>query len=126
MENREVKSDNLPEMDRDGYLVDTQKWTKEIAAILARAEIEQELTEDHWRVIDFLRQYYLEWESAPPVRMVVRRTGLPLRDLTDSDDILERMRAALPTQGFRGGTKGDNCEQAKTIPGKLGLCIWAL
>ena len=81
MSNKEAKPTNLPEMDRDGYLVDTQKWTKEIAAILARAEIEQELTEDHWRVIDFLRQYYLEWESAPPVRMVVRRTGLPLRDL---------------------------------------------
>ncbi|MFC1901380.1 valine--tRNA ligase [Chloroflexota bacterium] len=54
---------------------------KEIAEILAGEEIAQGLTEDHWRVINFLRWYYLEWESAPPVRMLSRQTGLSLRDL---------------------------------------------
>ena len=81
MFNRESKHTILPEMDRDGYLVDTRKWTKEVAEILANTEMPQGLSKDHWRVIDFLRQYYLEWESAPPVRMVVRQTGLSLRDL---------------------------------------------
>jgi tRNA 2-thiouridine synthesizing protein E len=81
MKNKEAKSTNLPELDNDGYLVDTQKWTREIAEILAGEEVSEGFTEDHWRVIDFLRQYYLEWESAPPVRMLSRRTGLSLRDL---------------------------------------------
>ena len=71
----------FPELDRDGYLVDTQKWTKEVAEILAESEMPQGLSEDHWRVIDFLRQYYLEWKAAPPVRMLSRETGLSLRDL---------------------------------------------
>jgi TusE/DsrC/DsvC family sulfur relay protein len=71
----------LPELDRDGYLLDSRKWTKEIAEILARSDVPRGLTEDHWRVIDFLRHYYLENESAPPVRMLARETGLSLREL---------------------------------------------
>ena len=81
MFNREPDRTTLPEMDRDGYLVDAHKWTKEVAEILTKSEMPQGLSEDHWRVIDFLRQYFLEWESAPPVRMLARQTGLSLRDL---------------------------------------------
>ena len=81
MANRGKDSANLPELDRDGYLVDTQKWTKEVAEILAESEMPQGLSEDHWRVIDYLRQYYLEWEAAPSVRMLSRQTGLSLREL---------------------------------------------
>ncbi len=81
MANREQDHTTLPELDRDGYLLDADKWTKEVAEILAQSKMPQGLTEDHWRVIDFLRQYYLEWESAPPVRMLVRKTGISLREL---------------------------------------------
>ncbi len=81
MFNREPNRTILPELDQDGYLVDARKWTKEVAEILAKSEIPPGLSEDHWRVIDFLRQYYLEWESAPPVRMLAKRTGLSLMDL---------------------------------------------
>lgn len=81
MFNREPGLTTLPELDPDGYLVDAHKWTKEIAEILAKSDIPQGLSEDHWKVIDFLRQYFLEWECAPPVRMLTRQTGLSLRDL---------------------------------------------
>ena len=81
MAKREPDRTTLPELDRDGYLVDADKWTKEVAEILAGDEMTQALSEDHWRVIDYLRQYFLEWESAPPVRMLARETGLSLRDL---------------------------------------------
>lgn len=81
MYNKESNHTILPELDRDGYLVDTHEWTKEVAEILAKTEMPKGLSEDHWRVIDFLRQYYLEWASAPPVRMLARETGLSLRDL---------------------------------------------
>jgi len=83
MFNREPDRTTLPELDRDGYLVDAQKWTKEVAEILANTEMPQGLSEDHWRVIDFLRQYYLEWGSVPPVRMLARRTGLSLRRIKE-------------------------------------------
>lgn len=73
----------MPELDDDGYLVDTQKWTKEVAEILAREEIPNGFTEDHWRVIDFLRSYFFEYNGVPPVRMIARRTGLSLRQLKE-------------------------------------------
>jgi TusE/DsrC/DsvC family sulfur relay protein len=81
MFNREPNRTTLPELDRDGYLMDASKWTKEVAEILAKSDMPQGLSEDHWRVIDFLRQYFLDWECAPPVRMLVRETSLSLRDL---------------------------------------------
>jgi TusE/DsrC/DsvC family sulfur relay protein len=81
MFNRPKDDAALPELDRDGYLLDAHKWTKEVAEILAGSEMPQGLTEDHWRVIDYLRKYYLDNESAPPVRMLARETGLSLRDL---------------------------------------------
>jgi TusE/DsrC/DsvC family sulfur relay protein len=81
MFNRGPNGTTLPELDRDGYLVDASKWNREIAEILAGTEMPQGFSEDHWRVIDFLRQYFLEWEAAPPVRLLARQTGLSLRDL---------------------------------------------
>lgn len=81
MINREQGNLKMPDLDPDGYLVDTQKWTKEVAEILAATDMPQGLTEDHWKVIDYLRQYFLEWKCAPPVRMLVRQTGLSLREL---------------------------------------------
>jgi TusE/DsrC/DsvC family sulfur relay protein len=81
MDTRQSDHTLLPELDRDGYLVDTSKWTREVAEIMARSEIPRGLTDDHWRVIDFLRQYFLTNEAAPPVRMLARETGLSLREL---------------------------------------------
>ncbi len=82
----------IPGVDEDGFLTDTEKWTQDIAEILAQEEMPKGLTPDHWIVVDFMRQYYLEFETVPPVRMLARRTGLPLR----------RIKQLFPT----GLTKG--------------------
>ena len=66
-------------MDEEGFLLQQGTWTKEVAHILAQDEMTEDLTEEHWRLIDCVRQYYLEFETVPPVRMLVRRTGLSLR-----------------------------------------------
>ena len=38
-----------------------------------------ELTEDHWAVINYIRGYYLEKELAPMVRKMCKHTGLKLK-----------------------------------------------
>lgn len=83
MFNRGTERTNPPHLDENGYIVDsdTNKWTREVAEILAKSDMSQGMSEDHWKVIDFLRQYFLEMECAPPVRMIARQTGLSLRDL---------------------------------------------
>lgn len=70
--------------DRDGFLQEPEKWNSEVAAFIAKeAESVEELTEEHWKVINYLREYYLKFDIAPPIRMLVRRTGIPLEKIYD-------------------------------------------
>ena len=59
------------EADDDGYIVNLEDWSKELAEEIAKAE-SLEMTEDHWKVIDFLRNYYDEFQIAPAVRVLVK------------------------------------------------------
>ena len=70
---------NRPDVDEEGFLLKPESWSRDIAEILAEGETPGELTEDHWMIIDFMREYYLEFGCVPPVRMLARRTGLSLR-----------------------------------------------
>ena len=54
-----------------GCLIDYQQWSKAFAQNIAKEE-GIELTEHHWLVIDFLRKYYQEKQSAPAIRMLVK------------------------------------------------------
>ncbi|HBW99049.1 MAG TPA: sulfurtransferase TusE [Pseudoalteromonas sp.] len=57
--------------DKQGYLLDYTLWTKELAPIIA----EQEniiLSEQHWEVINFVRNFYLEYNTSPAIRMLVK------------------------------------------------------
>jgi len=71
----------MPEFDEEGFLIDSEKWSKEIAGILAQKDVPQGLTEDHWRVVAFMREYYQTFGTVPPVRMLSRRTDLSLRSI---------------------------------------------
>ena len=66
-------STNAPQarFDVDGYLIDPEEWTEELAAALARKE-GIALGERHWEVIRFMRRSYEERRVAPDSRHVVR------------------------------------------------------
>ncbi len=70
------------ELNEEGFLVRPEEWTEAVAAALARAEegIEQ-LSNDHWAVISFIRRYFLENNLAPMVRKLCQTTGLQLRQI---------------------------------------------
>ena len=53
----------------EGYLLEPADWTEEIAEIFATEE-QIALTEDHWRVIRFIRQWHNEHGMAPSSRDV--------------------------------------------------------
>jgi tRNA 2-thiouridine synthesizing protein E len=59
------------EHDEQGYLVDRSLWTKELAEQIAQVENVQ-MTPEHWEVIDFLREYYEEFEVAPKMAVLVK------------------------------------------------------
>jgi tRNA 2-thiouridine synthesizing protein E len=61
----------LPETDAEGYLVEPQDWSEEVAQEFARQE-HIPLTEDHWDVIRFMRDYYEEHQVIPDARYVIK------------------------------------------------------
>ena len=61
----------MPEVDKEGYLVDPADWTEEIAREFARRE-NIELTPEHWTVIRFMRAYQEEHQVPPDVRFAMR------------------------------------------------------
>ena len=69
------------EIDEDGFIQEPDKWNKEVAEDLAKAEKAYPMGEDHWKLVNYLRDYYVKYEIAPPVRMVVKQTGLDLKKI---------------------------------------------
>ncbi|MFC1977213.1 TusE/DsrC/DsvC family sulfur relay protein [Chloroflexota bacterium] len=65
-------------VDEEGFLLQPETWTKRVALTLAQGEVYEGLTQDHWKIVDCVRQYYLEFETIPPIRLVIRRTGFSL------------------------------------------------
>ncbi len=59
------------EHDEEGYLTDLSQWNEELAVILAKDE-NIEMNEEHWEVVNFLRNYYDEYQIAPAIRVLVK------------------------------------------------------
>ncbi|MEM7195092.1 MAG: TusE/DsrC/DsvC family sulfur relay protein [Pseudomonadota bacterium] len=60
--------------DEEGYLRDIGEWNEDIAVEMANRD-GCPLTENHWEVIGFLREYFEEYEVAPPVRILTKAIG---------------------------------------------------
>lgn len=69
------------EFDGDGFLKDPQIWTEDIAINIAKEDGINELTTQHWSVINVIRGNYLEKGMAPMIRTICKETGLKLRDI---------------------------------------------
>lgn len=65
------------EVDEEGYLIDLSQWNKPVGEELAKTE-SVEMTEGHWEVIEFLREYYDEYQIAPAVRVLTKAIGKKL------------------------------------------------
>ena len=69
------------EMDGDGFMLKPELWNDEVAAVIAKADDINDLTEDHWKVIRVIRQNYEEKGLAPMVRVICKETGLKLKQI---------------------------------------------
>jgi dissimilatory sulfite reductase related protein len=65
------------ETDEEGYLVNLSDWNEDVAQFLAQQE-NVELTPNHWEVINFLREYYNEYQIAPAIRVLTKAIGKKL------------------------------------------------
>jgi dissimilatory sulfite reductase related protein len=67
------------EVDEDGFITDPSSWDQNVAKGFAQEEGIAELTAEHWKVIDYLRDYYLKFGIAPMIRKLCKDTGFQLK-----------------------------------------------
>lgn len=64
-------------LDNDGFLADMVNWNRELAEELANRNDIGPLNEDHWKIIEYVRAFYLEHKMGPSVVKIGKATGLP-------------------------------------------------
>lgn len=62
---------NEIETDKEGYLLDSNCWTSDIAMHIALLE-ELDMTEERWQVVNFVRQFYETYDTSPAIRALVK------------------------------------------------------
>lgn len=68
-------------VDEDGFLENPEVWNDTVALDFAVTEGVSELTEAHWKVIKYLRDYYLQYGIAPMIRKLCKETGFKLNEI---------------------------------------------
>ena len=58
-------------LDKHGYLANMQDWDQAVAQAFAQAE-QIAMTDAHWEVVHFVRQFYVEFQTSPAIRILVK------------------------------------------------------
>ena len=69
------------DVDEDGFIQDPDAWDEAVAAALAKTEGVDEMSEKHWKLVNYLRNYYLQFQMAPMVRKLCKETGYKLNEI---------------------------------------------
>lgn len=77
LEWEEVKID----VDEDGFMENPEGWDERIALALASTEGVTELSEDHWKIVNYLRDYYQKFGIAPMIRKLCKESGYSLKQM---------------------------------------------
>ena len=64
------------DFDLNGYLLDTEQWTPEMAEALAREAGIEALGPLHWKVIGIVRDRFFALGALPVMRLVCRAAGI--------------------------------------------------
>ena len=66
------------EIDEDGFIQEPERWNQDVAIALAKTEGVDDMTDEHWKLVNYLREYYLEYGIAPMIRKLCKATGFKL------------------------------------------------
>ncbi len=64
------------EFDEYGFLTDPSQWDEQVARALAASLGIPQLTEDHWKVLRYVREHYLQRRALPWMEHVCHEQGL--------------------------------------------------
>lgn len=74
-------NETLPERDAEGFLKDASQWNDGVAEALAREAGLTALTEDHWKVIRYMRDTWFASGQAPTIRSLGKESGVDVKTL---------------------------------------------
>ena len=73
--------DQTLELDEDGFLQNPELWNDDIALFFAPQEAVPEMTEQHWAIVRYIRNYYEQFGIAPMIRKIGKDTGIPVKEM---------------------------------------------
>ena len=65
----------------EGFFADPQQWREEMVPQIAQEAGVGSLTEQHWRVVKFMRHEYAEKGTGPSVRALSKSSGVSIKEL---------------------------------------------
>jgi len=81
-----VESDSRPAeavFDEDGFLKTVSGWNRSTVQVLAEKNDIGPLTDAHWKVLEFVKQYYETYATSPPVVKICKATGLSRAEICE-------------------------------------------
>jgi len=65
----------------EGFFTDPEQWTEEMVPELAAEDGIDELVDEHWTVLRFMRDEYAEKGTGPTVRVLGKTSGVSVKEL---------------------------------------------
>jgi tRNA 2-thiouridine synthesizing protein E len=97
--------------DTEGFLRELSDWNLDVALQIATTE-NLELTPAHWEVLDLLRAYYVQYDSSPAMRALVKYCAINLGPDKGKSIYLMSLFPGSPAKigsKIAGLPKPDNC-----------------
>lgn len=69
------------DLDEDGFIQDATDWDEAVGAAIAPTEGVEAMTDEHWKVVNYIRDYYKEFGVAPMVRKLCKQTQCDLKTI---------------------------------------------
>ena len=77
-------------VDKHGYLLNIDDWHEALALHIAELE-KIEMTPEHWEVVHFIREFYLEFNTSPAIRLLVKAVAKSLGEDKGNSRYLYRL-----------------------------------
>ena len=95
---------NTFETDEDGFLLQLDNWDTDVASHLANSE-EVEMSDQHWEIVHFLRDYYTEYQIAPAIKILVK-------EIAKKNDLQKKEASSYLYELFPAGPAIQACKIA--------------
>ncbi len=92
----DYKGRQIP-LDANGHLVNTDDWSEDLALAIADAE-GITMTDAHWEIINFLRDYYRQFQATLPLKPLLSEVGKKFGPGQGSTRYLYGLFADRPTR----------------------------